>query len=288
MEFNFTEFGKEQIDKVVPYRSARDELSKQFPMVASCFVHGIAWDGHAMSKIDRERFVKAQELLDEIDEDNRKARISNVKNFQKFRKSILDMFRAMGCRVDKNAGGLYAAYSKPFDELESKFLVNRSPTGYFDAFMRRRICNTPFDGRSIDDARVWNSKYGIDARSSGGPLTLVKIYDEGVKAYEREESLKLKNNNHLIAAVKYLIENGIDHDTKECADQIIQKAEDHAKQAYLTENFSDGDVIDIDDNYCECATYIVGEYRCSCGSRRISLTIEGDLINGYYANGEPY
>ena len=32
-----------------------------------------------------------------------------------------------------------------------------------------------------------------------------------------------------------------------------------------------GDEIEIDDNYCECASWTIGENRCSCGNRRIYL-----------------
>lgn len=32
-----------------------------------------------------------------------------------------------------------------------------------------------------------------------------------------------------------------------------------------------GNEVPIDDNYCDCGTWTVGEGRCSCGNRRIYL-----------------
>tara|TARA_R110000765_G_scaffold306991_2_gene400806 strand:- start:262 stop:438 length:177 start_codon:yes stop_codon:yes gene_type:complete len=36
-------------------------------------------------------------------------------------------------------------------------------------------------------------------------------------------------------------------------------------------NSERGNVVDIDDNLCDCATWTVGDSRCECGNRRIYL-----------------
>ena len=67
-------------------------------------------------------------------------------------------------------------------------------------------------------------------------------------------------------------------------DMISRDAEtEKAKDAYLAEFYPEGVEIDIDDNLCECATWTVGEHRCSCGNRRIYLNVGGNLEGGFYA-----
>lgn len=39
----------------------------------------------------------------------------------------------------------------------------------------------------------------------------------------------------------------------------------------------------LDDDAEECAGWQVGERRCDCGNRRVSLTTAGDATNGFYA-----
>jgi hypothetical protein len=64
------------------------------------------------------------------------------------------------------------------------------------------------------------------------------------------------------------------------------------KIAYWKEN--EGKETSLDDNYCECETYIVGNHRCSCGNRRIDCHV-GEYYRWYsdkryylYIEKEPY
>jgi hypothetical protein len=44
-------------------------------------------------------------------------------------------------------------------------------------------------------------------------------------------------------------------------------------------NENEGTEIEIDDNYCECAKWVIGEHRCVCGNRRIYLeNIYDDIL----------
>lgn len=39
----------------------------------------------------------------------------------------------------------------------------------------------------------------------------------------------------------------------------------------------------LDDDADECAGWQVGEHRCDCGNRRVSICTDGDSTNGFYA-----
>jgi hypothetical protein len=44
------------------------------------------------------------------------------------------------------------------------------------------------------------------------------------------------------------------------------------------EEYPNGTEVEIDDNICECASWTVGENRCSCGARRIYLDVIDDMV----------
>jgi len=60
-----------------------------------------------------------------------------------------------------------------------------------------------------------------------------------------------------------------------------------AANAWKKENYPIGTEIRLDNNICECESYIMGETRCSCGNRRISTGVDGTLGN-FYLMLEPY
>lgn len=72
---------------------------------------------------------------------------------------------------------------------------------------------------------------------------------------------------------------------------MCQKAKEWAKSemgmseeaaTYFGKESDIGDVMFVDDNYCECGIYYIGDHRCKCGNRRISVE------NAKKLNGEFY
>lgn len=43
--------------------------------------------------------------------------------------------------------------------------------------------------------------------------------------------------------------------------------------AYL-QQCEEGMDLGVDDHECECESYLLGDHRCSCGNRRICVTVE--------------
>lgn len=59
-----------------------------------------------------------------------------------------------------------------------------------------------------------------------------------------------------------------------------------AKDKYVADNYPDDEEVSFDQ--CDdCSTWVVGEHRCSCGNRRVSLCVEGTFDN-FYAYPEAY
>ena len=56
-------------------------------------------------------------------------------------------------------------------------------------------------------------------------------------------------------------------DQENSLDEVVADSSDEAIKFWLEANA--GNEVEFDDNLCECATWIVGERRCSCGSRRM-------------------
>ena len=66
---------------------------------------------------------------------------------------------------------------------------------------------------------------------------------------------------------------------------VVELVQGVAEARFIAEEYPDGQLMDID--CCsECDTWIIGEHRCSCGNRRMYLTVEGNILDGFYAYAE--
>ena len=112
---------------------------------------------------------------------------------------------------------------------------------------------------------------------------------EEVRKIKSTELLKKTSENKskedFKVYMEYAIKNNIVPDSPE---KLIIYVNEHARESFREENFPDGTEVYLKHGCDECSDWTVGEHRCSCGNRRISLTIEGNLINGFYGYPEPY
>jgi len=103
------------------------------------------------------------------------------------------------------------------------------------------------------------------------------------KAKEKEDILE-KYKIHLLQKGKEL---NLDISNYSSIDLYFSDIESTLKDKWAKEKYTDGIEIYID--CCDfCSSWTVGEHRCSCGNRRMSLIIEGDSLNGFYAYPEAY
>lgn len=128
---------------------------------------------------------------------------------------------------------------------------------------------------------------GIGVYNGQSPTPILELYDNLTRDVEQALKRERVNENHFIECVKQANLNNIDilNLNKE---EIVQKVEDFLKDRWMKTAYPDGKTIDIDDNYCECETYTIGDRRCSCGNRRINAYVEGNCLGGYYLAVEPY
>lgn len=115
--------------------------------------------------------------------------------------------------------------------------------------------------------------------------TLKDIFDKSVLEIKRYEESKARSNLHLTKAKEFLDKRNEDYSGLITAKDIIELAEEMAKEEYRETVFAEEDTITVqhsDGEDCEWD----GSHRCECGHNRYYLEIEGNLVDGYYSYGQ--
>lgn len=232
------------------------------------------YNWHKLVKLSREEVVALQEswkenekLNKEIWEENKLIRVDVIKQIE----GILDKNNIV-FRLKIPFGSKSKKKYQPFYQ---KFIEHICGLNSYIPFSMPYAHGGQVD---IDGIKVYNAK---------SPTPILELFDNLTIQLERSKKQERVNENHFIECVKRAAQNKIDilNSTKE---EIIDKVETFLKDEYMKSNYPEGKAIDIDDNYCECETFTIGDRRCSCGYRRISFFVEGNCLNGYYLTVEPY
>jgi hypothetical protein len=109
------------------------------------------------------------------------------------------------------------------------------------------------------------------------------------RQYISQKQQVARNNAFYNKAYKVAIERNFAIDGLS-PQQVYELVNAKLMTEYRIENLVDGIELHVDDNQCECETYVYSTWnnRCSCGNRRISACVEGDFINGFYISTEAY
>ncbi len=68
-------------------------------------------------------------------------------------------------------------------------------------------------------------------------------------------------------------------------DELIEMVNEPAQEAWVKDNYPNGDEMMI--KCCDsCSTWTIGDHRCSCGNRRMYLSVDGDFFEGFTAYAE--
>lgn len=127
---------------------------------------------------------------------------------------------------------------------------------------------------------------GVEVSNGQSPTPLLELYDRLSHQIKRAKEKEGKDLELYTKSVIYATEARLDVEGLSVK-EVIGMVDEHAKESYLKEHFPTGKV--IDHNACEyCSEYTMGERRCNCGNRRISVYVEGDIMNGFYEVVEPY
>ena len=115
--------------------------------------------------------------------------------------------------------------------------------------------------------------------------TLKDIFDKSVLEIRRYEESKARSNLHLTKAKEFLDKRNEDYSGLITAKDIIELAEEMAKEAYREDR--KGDIIEVQhSDGDDCEWDISYGNRCECGHNRYYLEIEGNLVDGYYSYGQ--
>jgi hypothetical protein len=146
----------------------------------------------------------------------------------------------------------------------------------------------PYYHNSIPYAHMGEKEVnGVKLYNNQSPTTIVELYDKISWQYKSKIREVSKADKLLIKSIEYAAKHNIDIEDLP-PKEIIKYIDEVAKDNYLKEELPDGTEVYLKHACDECSTYIMGERRCSCGNRRISITVEGDLIEGFYYYPEPY
>ena len=232
----------------------------------------LANDFQKLYETPREKVVELEEEWKKIAEENKVIHKENYQKYENLQKEIETFLASKGMKLyEFSARG----QKKPTHWFKTLHTNIPRPLASFSATDVPRV-----ESRS-KPAKI----NGIDVHIGTG-TGILETYDRIHRHLEREKNANKKRNLLIAAAYKFINDNRLPFDGT--PDQAIGLANREAGNKWLEENYPAGTVIDIDDNYCECATYTMGDHRCSCGNRRIDVTVEGDIVDGFTMMAEPY
>lgn len=175
-------------------------------------------------------------------------------------------------RYSKSSTFKVLRYQKWFEKNILDVIREKYPTN---------IPNYPYAGISNQKVK------GIEIYNNCSPTTLTELHNRVNYQYNQKKQEADKQNKLLIASIQYATEHNVNIEGYE-SEAIIRTVDDYAKERYREKNIPDGTKIELKNECYDCSTYIVGEHRCSCGNRRIGMTVEGNIIDGFYHYPEAY
>lgn len=140
----------------------------------------------------------------------------------------------------------------------------------------------PSNNRTMPYAQMGSKEVdGVTLSNNQSPINIVDLHGRLVHQYNSKKSQVDKTDKLLVKAITYATLHEIDIDDL-TPKQIIMVVDEQAKENYLKENVPVGTELHLKNECNECSSFTRGEHRCSCGNVRIQITVEGDLIDGYY------
>lgn len=211
----------------------------------------------------------ALKWVDEIEQEIEKIHEENIPKIESNKKlsvSIENFMKVVG--IPKS----YTTYDYPTKRHRNKQRVEHS-AGYMKDIMR---CIPTAD---YYESEIRGCK---DIRRRIGEWRANKLRKiSEVEEKKRVEETKLRK---LAKAVAWAEENNVEYSSN---DELFGLIDEKARQLWIDENYPDGTEVDI--KCCDgCNTWVIGEHRCSCGNRRMELTVEGNFFDGFDAYPEPY
>jgi len=214
-----------------------------------------------MDCLDLEDEVVAEveaELLS-VDALNRQIVIHN----REARKNWITFLEKLGAKPIKSGGGYYAWFANMLKALGAS---DGHPANLSDLLHH---CSDILNGQKLS-IPYFHRK------------SLVQAVAETRKLRDSAEASNTRQRKEYVKAVQLAPDYGIDPlelDGK----TLIHKVTEKKQEEWVKEHYPKGTEMTV--NECDyCDTWEVGDRRCSCGNRRVYLTVEGNLLDGFYAH----
>lgn len=227
-------------------------------------------------KKNKEYIVSLEEEWERIYEENKELARENREKVQEEIEKIVKTLNESGVDVHKykrvgfikEVSGFKAWFkNNVVHELEKKY-----PTDY------------PSIPRAFMDEKEVN---GVLLYNNVSPVSLVELYDRISRQYKEELRKQKKNSELFIKSMEYAIKNKMDIEGMDEED-IVKTVHERAKEDFISNELSEGTEIYLNHECDFCTKYIMGEGRCSCGNRRIGISVEGNIVEGFIYYTEAY
>jgi hypothetical protein len=233
-------------------------------------------DWGKLIKLSREEIVKLHESWKEIDKENKEINKKLLEEKSSKIKEVVEFLKTAGIDVNKYKSGKLFREKNGYQSWFDKNVVDIISAKY--PYYRNTIPTAHPSSMEVD---------GVTLSNNQSPTNIVELYDKIINQYKYKIKEVNKTDKLLIKSIEYASKNNLDIEDMSPKDIIYTVAE-AAKENYLADNVPVGSEVYLKHECYECNTYIMGEHRCSCGNRRISIVVEGSLIDGFYHYPEAY
>lgn len=228
-----------------------------------------------LAKMSEEEVLELYTHWKEVEDENKTTRTKNIDMKNEIIKEIKEVLTKHNIKIEKfSKSNIFKSlgYVSWFNKNINEVVSNRYPT------YTQSLPSMDVGSIEVDDFRL---------SINSSPMNIVEGHKKLQQQYKRYQSDKIKKTTLFTESVKYAIENDIDISNME-EKAIINSINEHAENKWVEENYPEGTEVYLKHVCYECDKWIVGERRCSCGNRRVALTVEGSLLDGYWAYPEGY
>jgi hypothetical protein len=225
-------------------------------------IHPAGWK--ALAALSQQEVQALENAWNKTKERNEKAARINKDIIDNSSKEILSFLEGKGYVLKKNKRYL------PWVE-KNIIAPNRDMFKYPPAYPVVHCCRGEVDGVSIS--------------ISNSPSYLNEVWGTIKRKLRYADEIKKQKDKMLVASIKEAIQLDIDL-TGKSTEEIIEIVDNIVREKAKKLLMIDGDEIFFND--CECRLYRIGETRCSCGDKRVSAEIVGNVMTGFYLQLDAY
>ncbi len=215
-----------------------------------------------------EEYDKRQTKITEHNQNRSKVREQNAqvkKDLIEFVKNHESVDRlTISCKMEKSRGGLYSHWEKVIKDMQT------------------------YEPNYLSSLRDYDSKFYFKFTYNSSEVQVYTSISNIVQRVKDEiariNATAHDNNVKYVKALDYIKEHSLDDNHCITTDDFIELCNEHAKEIYF-ESMT-GEEIYVTHSDGDDCDWEIGSHRCSCGTNRYYLEIEGDFVTGFYSYGQ--